>query len=80
MSKLTLHAPAKYEIVVKGHISANWADHFEMGATRSLDADSMPVTILTGEVIDQAQLVGILDILYSSGAPIISVRYLGETG
>ena len=79
MPKLTLHAPAKYEIVVKDHVTATWIDFFAMEVTKSLDADSMPVTILTGEVIDQAQLVGILDILYSSGAPIITVRYLGET-
>ena len=36
------------------------------------------MTIITGEVLDQAALAGILGFVYNLGYPLISVSYLGE--
>lgn len=36
--------------------------------------DQYPVTILTGRVPDQAELIGIINTLYTIGCPLLSVE------
>jgi hypothetical protein len=59
-----------YEIRLKGHLGDRWADRFE-GLTITLEEDG--ITLLTGPVIDQAALHGLLKKVRDLGMPLVSV-------
>jgi hypothetical protein len=59
-----------YEIRVKGHLDTRWAAWFE-GMSLSHAADG--TTALSGMVVDQAALHGLLQKLRDLGVPLISV-------
>ena len=60
-----------YQIRLKGHLSHQWTDWFE-GLTITLEVDGN--TLLTGPVIDQAALHGLLKKVRDLGMPLISVN------
>ena len=62
--------PVVYQIRIKGHLSYQWTDWFE-GLTITLEEDGD--TLLTGTVIDQAALHGLLKKVRDLGMPLISV-------
>ena len=62
--------PTVYQIRVKGHLSPQWADWFQgFKITREDNGD----TSLTGMVVDQASLHGLLKKVRDLGMPLISV-------
>lgn len=62
--------PMVYQIRIKGHLGSQWADWFE-GLTITLEEDGD--TLLTGPVIDQAALHGLLKKVRDLGLPLVSV-------
>jgi len=67
------YEPGVYEIRVKGHLDDKWADWFEgLTITREDNGD----TLLTGPVIDQAALHGLLKKVRDLGLPLVSVSPL----
>jgi hypothetical protein len=62
--------PDVYQIRIKGHLDKRWAAWFE-GLTITLEEDDN--TLLTGQVIDQAALHGLLKRVRDLGLPLISV-------
>ncbi len=60
-----------YEIRLKGHLEARWADRF--GGMTIVLADNGE-TILIGPVIDQAALHGLLKTVRDLGLPLISIN------
>jgi hypothetical protein len=77
--KLTVHAPATYQICVQGAIGERWRDYYA-GMTIEIDheAGQRSVTKLTGQLQDQAALIGALTHLYDMRLPILSVEHLPE--
>jgi hypothetical protein len=66
--------PMVYQIRIKGHLGRQWADWFE-GLTITLEDDSD--TLLTGLVVDQAMLHGLLKKVRDLGMPLLSVSPVG---
>ena len=59
-----------YEIRVEGHLGRHWAPAFG-GLTMAQEANGD--TLITGPVVDQAQLHGILRRIRDSGMALVSV-------
>ncbi len=64
------YEPELYEIRIKGHLDDRWAARFE-GLTFKLEDNGD--TLLTGRVVDQAALHGLLRKVRDLGMPLISV-------
>jgi hypothetical protein len=62
--------PVVYQIRIKGHLGPQWTEWFEgMAVTREENGD----TLLTGPVVDQAALHGLLRKVRDLGMPLLSV-------
>ena len=65
------HEPERYEIRIKGHLDDKWADWFEgLTITREDNGE----TLLTGPVVDQAALHGLLKKVRDVAMPLLSVN------
>ena len=60
-----------YEIRIKGHLGQQWTDWFG-GMTVTLEDNGD--TLLTGKILDQAELYGVLRLVRDIGTPLISVN------
>ena len=66
-----------YEICGQGHLDEQWAWWLEgMAITHGFSRDGTPVTRLSGPVLDQAALHGVLIKLRDIGIPILSINRL----
>jgi hypothetical protein len=63
--------PVVYQIRIKGHLGSQWTDWFE-GMTLTLEKEGD--TLLTGPVVDQAALHGLIRKVRDLGMPLVSVR------
>jgi hypothetical protein len=77
--KLTLDQPATYRILVQGHLGEDWIDWFDgLKIAVARQATGFSITTLTGTVVDQAALQGLLNKLYYLGLPLISVQQIDK--
>jgi hypothetical protein len=70
--------PTTYQVRIKGHLGPEWADWFGgLAITLENNGD----TLLTGLVVDQAALHGLLRRVRDLGMPLVSVSRMkgGET-
>lgn len=65
--------PGVYQIRIGGHLSPQWADWFA-GLTITLEEDGS--TLLSGPLVDQAALHGILKKVRDLGMPLLSVNFV----
>jgi hypothetical protein len=63
--------PMVYQIKIKGHLGRQWTVWFE-GLTITLEEDGN--TLLTGPVVDQAALHGLLKKVRDLGMPLLSIN------
>ncbi len=71
--KLTPDQPLVFQIRLKGHLGSQWTDWF--GGLR-ITLEDNGETLLTGPVIDQAALHGLLKKVRDLGLPLVSVNPL----
>jgi len=64
------HGPAGYQIEVRGNLGSQWSDWFAGMTIQSEGA----VTTITGIVLDQPALHGLLVRIRDLGLPLISVK------
>jgi hypothetical protein len=66
VKKLTLESSAVYRICVQGTLDQKCSDYLQgMTISTKHDESGPPVTILTGQLVDQAALLGVLETLYN---------------
>ncbi len=72
--KLGLCQRARYQIEVVGHLRRDKATWFEgLTLSNEYDDDGIPITVMTGEVLDQAMLHGLLTVIRDLGLPLLAV-------
>ncbi len=69
--KIDPSEPMVYQIRLKGHLGREWTDWFG-GLTITLEENGD--TLLTGPVVDQAALFGLLRKVRDLGIPLLSVN------
>ena len=72
-NKIDPSQPTVYQIRIKGHLGSQWTDWFE-GLT--ITVEDSGETLLTGLVVDQAALHGLLKKVRDLGMPLVSVSPL----
>ncbi len=67
---------AFYEIRVKGHLDGRWSEWFDgLTIVNVEDGDAL----LSGEIVDQAALHGVLNKVRDLGLPLLAVRGAGPS-
>jgi hypothetical protein len=65
--------PMVYQIRIQGHLGRQWTDWFE-GLTITLEDNGE--SLLTGAVVDQSALHGLLKKVRDLGLPLLSVNHI----
>ena len=79
-SKFSFVKPAVYKIKVLGDLNASWTERLgglQINVQKS--GDKGPVSVLIGQMNDQAALSGVLNTLYENHLTIISVNMLEDS-
>jgi hypothetical protein len=71
---IALDAPAIYQIQVQGMISQHWLGYFDDMEISVEGEDGTAITTLTGQVVDQAALQGMLQKMYTLGLVLVRVE------
>ena len=75
-SRRSLVEPAMYRISILGTLDKQWSDYCGgMTIEHDIALNQYPMTTLTGQLIDQSALIGVLNSLYDMGCPILLVEY-----
>jgi hypothetical protein len=79
MEKYSPHSsmfePATYRISILGTLDKKWSDYYGgMAIEHDIVLNKYPMTNLTGQLIDQSALMGVLNSLYDMGCPILFVE------
>jgi hypothetical protein len=72
-----MRTPMFYEIRVEGHIGDSWSSWFEGLAIRR---DESGETVLTGPLVDEAALHGVLIKIRDLGLPLVELRRAPRAG
>ncbi len=68
--------PAVYRISIQGILDKDWSDYCGgMAIEHEGDPKRYAMTILTGRLVDQSALVGVLNSLHDLGYLILGVEY-----
>ena len=78
-AKLMVSAPATYRICIQGYLEQKSSEYLQ-GMTISIhyDENQHPIATLTGQLLDQAALMGVLNALYDHHLPLLYVECLSE--
>ena len=77
LTQLKLWTPAIYRIEVLGNLPEGCSESLRgMSVETRQKADQSTVTTLTGQLRDQAELLGVLNSLYELHLPILNVNFV----
>ena len=71
-----MHTSIAYKIWVKGHIGEDWSSWFEGMTIRHEESGE---TLLTGPLVDEAALHGVLAKIRDLGLPLVEVKREEQT-
>ena len=75
LGTLKLGTQATYRIRIAGRLNRSWSKQFgDMSVSDEVSGDGSPLSVLTGSLVDQAALFGVLNKLYGLGFPLVSVE------
>ena len=70
--------PATYNIHVEGLLDESWSERLAGMNIKIIERKNLlPVTTLSGQLTDQAELLGVLNALYNLGKSLVAVKRLG---
>ena len=73
----SFNRPGNYRISVQGFLDKKWSERLGgLRITTSQTGDQKSVTVLQGQVSDQAELAGVLSTLYQRHLTLLSVEHL----
>lgn len=73
-ARLRMDQPANYRIFVQGILDQNWSGRLGgLEITIAAAQEEKLVTKLTGELMDQAALIGVINTLYELHLPLLAV-------
>ena len=72
--RFSLRSPALVNITIVGHLDDSWSEQLGLRLEKTTIPDDTAVTVLSGKVLDQAALFGVLNGLYGLGFPLMSVE------
>jgi hypothetical protein len=73
----TFDRPGNYRIRVQGFLDKSWSARLGgLHITTSRPKDQVPITVLVGQVRDQAELAGVLNTLYELHLTLLSVEHI----
>ncbi len=77
--RMRLDEPARYRIAIQGRLDEQWVNYFD-GMTVSIDDQErgFTKTTLTGFVMDQAALHGLLNRIRDLGLPLLLVERIKD--
>ena len=78
LKRLTLGKSASYCIKVQGRLDETWSDRLAGMQIKTSSRGDIKVTILSGHVRDQAELLGVLNSLYELHLPLLSLEILNK--
>ena len=77
--ELTKDRPKIYQIDVQGRLDESWSDYLQgMAITVEKGPDGLYVTKITGAVVDQGALHGVLNRIRDLNLPLLSVKLIGR--
>ena len=77
--KFPFNRPGNYRIRVLGSLDESWSERLGgLRITTSTRGDQKSVTVLEGQVCDQAELTGVLNALYQCHLTLLSVEHLNS--
>ena len=72
--------PAAYSILVEGLLDESWTERLAGMHIKTIKRkNKVYVTTLSGQLTDQAELLGVLNALYNLKMPLMAIKRLGRT-
>jgi hypothetical protein len=72
--RIALDEPAVYQIQVQGVISQHWLGYFDEMKISVEGEDGTAITTLSGQIVDQAALQGMLQKIYTLGLVLLKIE------
>lgn len=75
--RVHLDQPAYYRVYVQGVLDESWSTELQgMNFYLTSIPHTSAMTVLSGELVDQAALMSVLNIMYDLGLPLVAVECL----
>jgi hypothetical protein len=76
---LGFNLPANYRICVQGFLDHSWSERLSgFRISNQVSDGELPVAVLSGQIRDQTELIGVLNGLYEMHLPFLSVELLND--